>query len=289
MKIQKKKIMYLFGFIGIALFLTACGNDPIVIGGGSEPNGLLDTLIVYPISWLITNIYNVTGNAGIAIAVATIVIYILISPLEIKSQIETKKQQELQPELKKLQEKYPNSKTDRVEQQKYSVAMNKVYTDNGMTMMGGCLAPLIMIVIQMPLLISMFSAVRRLTILNESTFVLFGVNYSFGLPDPGIPYIPFVGDYLKIFIILAIISIFLSSYFTLPKDQRNPKTNQQAMTMYLMNVMFIFILWNQPIALAIYWIVSNLTRLAIRLLFVNRIVEKEHAKHKDAQRKSRIK
>ena len=289
MKKQHKKFLYMIGFLSLTLFLTACSNDPIVIGGETSPGGLFDIILVYPISWLITTLHNLTGNSGIAIALATILIYVIISPLEIKSQIETKKQQELQPQLKKLQEKYPNSKTDRVEQQKYSVEMQKVYADNGMTMMGGCLPMVLMLVIQMPLLMAMFSAVRRLEVLSKSTFTLFGVQYSYGLPDPGLPFIPFIGDYLRIFIILAIAAIFVTSFFTMPKEQRNPKGNQQALTMYLMNVMFIFILWNQPIALAIYWIVSNITRLGIRLLFVNRIVEKEHEKHKEEQRKKRVK
>lgn len=281
----------MLGFLGLALILTACGNDPITVGGPSAttPVGLMDTLIVYPISWLITKVYEITGNAGLAIAAATLILYTLLSPLEIKSQIQTKKSQEIQPALKELAAKYPNNRTDRVEQQKYQIEMQKIYADNGQTMMGGCLAPLVTIGVQMPILISMFSAVRRLTLLNESAFMLFGVNYNFGQPDPGLPFIPFIGPWLKIFIFVAIISIFLSTYFTLPKDQRNPKGNQTALTMYLMNIMFIWILWNQPIALAIYWIVSNLTRVGIRLLFVNRIVEREHEKQKAVNRKNKMK
>lgn len=291
MKKRNRRMLYTFGFIGIALLLTSCGGSaPIVFGGpeATAPVGLYDLLLVYPISWLIDKLQLLTGNGGIAIAVATILINIIVAPLEIRSQVETKKQQEIQPQMQALQEKYPNSKTDKVEQQKMMMEQQRIYEQNGMSMTGMCMPMIMMMAIQMPLLTAMFGAVRRLTILQESSFNMFGVTYVFGLPDPGLPYIPTIGPFLKVFVITAIIALFATSFLQLPKDQRSPK-NQQAMTMYMMNLVFIPILWNQPIALAIYWIVSNLTRLVIRQLFVNKLVEREHEKFKKERREKRMK
>lgn len=284
---KNKKYLKLFGVIGLILFFAACSNKNIVIGQ-TVPTGLFETVLVYPISWLITKLFEITGNAGFAMVLTTVLIYVVISPLELRSQVEQRKTAELQPKLKELQEKYPNNKTDKVEQQKYMMEMQKVYQENGMSMFSGCLPIILMLVIQTPIILAMFSAVRNLTILKEATFTLFGVFYSFGQSDPGLTFIPYIGQYIKVFAIVAILTIFLSSYFTLPKGQRNPRENQTAMTSYLMNIMFIFILWGQPIALAIYWMSSNLTRIAIRLLFVNRIVEKQHEKFKREQRDKKI-
>lgn len=291
MRKMNRKVLYGIGFLTLAVFLTGCASqEPIVFGeGATQANGLFETLLVYPISWLINFMYELTGNGGLAISLATILMNIVVAPLEIKSQVETKKQQDIQPMLTALQDKYPDSKTDKVQQQKMIMEQQRIYEQNGMSMTGMCLPMIMMLAIQMPLLSAMFAAVRRLKILQSATFTMFGVEYSYGLPDPGLPFIPVIGPYIKIFIIAALLAIFLTSFFQLPKGQRNPKGNQQAMTMYMTNIIFIPLFWSYPIALAIYWIVSNITRMGIRFIFVNKIVEKEHEKFKADQRAKRIK
>lgn len=283
MKRQYKKILYALGFMSLIFILVACSNDPIEIGQ-TNPKGIIEMIVVYPISWLITTIFAATGNGGVAIAAATILISIIVSPLEIKSQVETRKQQEIQPEIKDLAEKFPNHKTDKVEQQKYIKEQQRIYAEHGLSMAGMCLPLLLIALIQTPIMIGMFSAVRRLSVLNNSTFSLFGNTYSYGAIDPGLPAIPFIGPYIKVFIIAAVIMIFVSAFYTLPKGSRDPRGNQQAMQMYLINSIFIFIIWAQPIALAIYWIISNFARMILRLTIVNHLVEKEHQKFKEKQR-----
>lgn len=290
MKKQHKRILYGLGFFAILVVLVACSSDPIIIGE-TKPEGLLDTLLVYPISWLINKVFELTANGGWAISLATIIINILISPLEIFSQVEQKKQQEVQPQIQALAEKYPENKTDKVQQQKYAIEMQRIYDDNGLSMMGMCVPMLLMLFIQMPILSAMFGAVRRLTILSQSSFTLFGINYVYGEIDPGIPYFPIeaVAPYLRLFIFAALIAIFASQIFSMPKGQRNPRKNQQAMQMYMMNGIMIFMFWNQPIALAIYWIVSNLTRLLFRYTITNRIVARQHEKYKIKKREEKAK
>jgi len=287
MKKQYKKIGYGIGFLALTFFFVACSRDPIIIGE-TAPNGLFEVLFVYPISWLIDTIFKLTNNGGIAITIATLVINILTAPVEIYSQVSMKKQQELQPQLKVLQEKYPNNRTDPTQQQKYTKEYQALMVENGASVLGMCL-PMLFIFLQLPILFALSAAVSRLTSLNSASFTLFGVVYNYGLPDPGLPYIPYIGTFLRVFIIISIVSIFLSQYFSLPKDQRDPKENQSAMTMYMMNIMMIFLFWNQPIALAMYITVSSLTRVVLRLTIVNRIAKKQHEKFLEKKRKDKAK
>jgi YidC/Oxa1 family membrane protein insertase len=286
MKRQYKKIGYGIGFFALTLFFVACSSEPIVIGE-TAPAGLFEFLFVYPVSWLLDTFFKLTNNGGLAILLVTVIIIILTLPIEVKSQLGLKQQQEIQPQLKKLQEKYPNSKEDANQQQAYAREYQQLMATNGMSMLGMCL-PMLLIFLQMPIIIALSSAVSRLTSLNSASFELFGVTYHYGQADPGLP-IPYIGTFLRIFIIASIIAMFLSQYFSLPKDQRDPRKNQQVVSMYLMNIFMALMFWGQPIALAMYWTVSSLGRLIIRLTITNKIVEKEHAKFLAKQRKEKEK
>jgi len=275
MKKQYKKIGYGIGFLALTMFFVACSRDPIVIGE-STPAGLFDFLFVYPVSWLLDTFFKLTNNGGLAILLVTVIIIILTLPIEVRSQLGLKQQQDLQPQLKKLQEKYPNSKQDASQQQAYARDYQKLMAENGTSVLGMCL-PMLLLFLQMPIIVALSSAVSRLTSLNSASFELFGVTYHYGQADPGLP-IPYIGTFLRIFIIASIIAMFLSQYFSLPKDQRDPRKNQQVVSMYLMNFMMAFLFWGQPIALAMYWTISSLGRLIIRLTITKKIVEKEHAK-----------
>ena len=71
---------------------------------------ILSILVYQPIYNILTGLYNIVGDFGIAIIIMTLIIKILLIPLS-RKQIESQKEmQELQPKLKKLQEKYKNDK-----------------------------------------------------------------------------------------------------------------------------------------------------------------------------------
>ena len=107
--------------------------------------------IVLAMGWIIKTIYDLVQNYGVAIILFTIVIKALLLPLNIKSQKAMKKQQKIQPIIAQLQQKYAN------DQQKLQQEMMKVYKENDVSMMGGCL-PLF---IQMPILIALYQAIQK--------------------------------------------------------------------------------------------------------------------------------
>lgn len=101
--------------------------------------------------YIIEFIYNLVQNYGIAIILFTLLIKMLLFPLNIKSQKAMKKQQKIQPILMDLQKKYAN------DQEKLNRETMKLYKDNNISMTGGCLPMLI----QMPILIGLYQVIQR--------------------------------------------------------------------------------------------------------------------------------
>lgn len=108
-------------------------------------------LITRPLGFIIETIYNFVQNYGLAIILFTVVVKLILLPLNIKSQKAMRKQQKIQPSIAKLQEKYKN------DQEKLQREMMKVYKENNVSMMGGCLPMLI----QMPILIGLYQVIQR--------------------------------------------------------------------------------------------------------------------------------
>ncbi len=122
---------------------------------------MFEYLITRPLGWIIEQIYNLVANYGLSIIIFTIIVKLILLPLNIKSQRAMKKQQKIQPILAQLQEKYKN---DREKLQRETM---KLYKENNVSMTGGCLPTLI----QMPILIGLYQVIRW-----PLTF-LFGVDW----------------------------------------------------------------------------------------------------------------
>lgn len=112
---------------------------------------MFEFFITRPLGFIIQFIYNIVQNYGWSIIIFTVVVKLILMPLQIKSQKGMKKQQKIQPIIQELQAKYANDK------EKLQTEMMKVYKENNVSMTGGCL-PLL---IQMPILIGLYSVIRR--------------------------------------------------------------------------------------------------------------------------------
>ena len=121
--------------------------------------------IVMALGWIIKTIYDFVQNYGVAIILFTVVMKLLLLPLNIKSQKAMKKQQKIQPVLAELQKKYAN------DQQKLQQETMKLYKENNVSMAGGCLPMLI----QMPILVALYQAIQR------------PLTYMFNVPYKNVP------------------------------------------------------------------------------------------------------
>lgn len=112
---------------------------------------MFEWLITKPMGFIIEHIYNIVQNYGMAIIIFTVVIKLVLLPLNIKSQKSMKKQQKIQPYMAELQKKYAN------DQEKLQREMMKLYKENNVSMSGGCLPMLI----QMPILVGLYQVIQK--------------------------------------------------------------------------------------------------------------------------------
>ncbi len=111
---------------------------------------MFEYLIYRPFGFIINMIYELVQNYGWAIIFFTIVVKLILLPLNMKSQKAMRKQQKIQPILMELQKKYANDR------EKLQQETMKVYKENNVSMMGGCLPMLI----QFPILIGLYNVIR---------------------------------------------------------------------------------------------------------------------------------
>lgn len=112
---------------------------------------MFEYLITRPMGFIIEHIYNLVSNYGLAIIIFTILIKLILIPLNVHSQKAMKKQQKIQPIMAELQKKYAN------DQEKLQREMMKIYKENNISMTGGCLPMLI----QMPILIGLYQVIQK--------------------------------------------------------------------------------------------------------------------------------
>src|SRR5688572_794924 len=100
--------------------------------------------IINPFVTTLTFLYSILGNnVVLAIVVFTVLVRLITYPLTIQQQRSSKAMQELQPELKKLQEKYKNDR------EKLAAEQMQLYRQFGVNPMGGCLP----MVVQLPVML----------------------------------------------------------------------------------------------------------------------------------------
>jgi len=108
-------------------------------------------LIATPFAYIMRLIYNFVNDYGVTIILFTILAKIILWPLNAKSQKSMAAMQKIQPQLAKLQEKYKNDKD------KLGMETMKLYQDNNINPMGGCLPMLI----QFPLIIAIYQVIIK--------------------------------------------------------------------------------------------------------------------------------
>ena len=120
-------------------------------------HGFLEGLFVYPISYLTETFSHNFGMNGWgqiwSVLLVTIIVRLFFMLITLPSTISQQKMQYLQPELTKLQQKYPNSNTNQYEKQRFAQAQMALYKKHNVHPFGS----LIVLVIQFPLFISVWN------------------------------------------------------------------------------------------------------------------------------------
>lgn len=199
--------------------------------------GLLKAVI----STLLSTMHNLTGNFGVAIILATIVIRIVLLPLTLKQDKSMKNMKKLQPELEKIKEKYKN------DSQMMNQKTMELYKENKVNPAGGCL-PLL---IQLPILWALFGVLRDpATVPPGSTFLWLELVK----PDP--------------YYILPILNGVVS--FLQQKLMGSSGNPQMKNMMYMFPLMMVFISYKMPAGLQVYWLASSVAMVVQQYLIMKK-------------------
>jgi len=198
---------------------------------------------------------NDNVSYGIAIILMTAIIKLVLLPLNYKQTISMLRMNEIQPEVKKLQDKYKNDPKRSQEE------MMKLYKEKGVNPMGGCLPMLI----QWPILIALYYVFQSLTGIS-------GVHFLW-IKDLGAAATP--KDLTTwILPLLAGATTYISGRLTAATgDSAQAK---QASTMNVtMSIFLVVMSWNLKAALVLYWVVSNLFQYGQTMFFKK--IKERHA------------
>ena len=255
-----KKATELQMYLGPNHFKTLLATNDLVINQDEDPE--LEDLVYlgWPLvreinRWFTINLFDwLSGwglNMGLVLLLMTIIVKAIVYPATYKSYMSSAKMRVLKPYIQKINEKYPKQE-DALKKQQETM---QLYSEYGVSPMGGCLPMLI----QMPVFMALFFFVPNAIELRQESFlwapdlstyddvINWGVN------------IPLLGNHLSLFCLLFSVTNILNTWYMMKQQD----TGQQQMPgmkimMYLMPIMFIFIFNSYSSGLNYYYFISGL-------------------------------
>ncbi|MGV8833647.1 MAG: membrane protein insertase YidC [Devosia sp.] len=245
-------------------YLFAGAKEEPVINSYQQEYGFdrLDLLIDWgwfsfltkPMYYLLTFLYGIIGNFGLAVMAVTVIVKALFFPLASRSYASMAAMRRVQPEMKSIQERF---KDDRPAQQQ---AMMELYKKEKINPLSGCWP----VVIQIPVFFSLYTVIFISLAMRHAPF--FGWIQDLAAPDPTniftlfglIPWdptvLPFVGSFLHLGVWPVVMGITMWVQMKLNPPPPDPT---QAMIFNWMPVIFTFMLGTFPAGLVIYWAWNN--------------------------------
>ena len=267
--------------------------------GAAWSKGLFEGLLVYPIGWLVDTIVIGFNDAGVSAGVSaflgivfvTFIIRTLMLLATFKQTQSNAKMTELQPEIQKIQNKYPNANTSQAEKQRMAEEMNRLYKKNKINPF----TTIIVLIIQFPVFICVWGALSGSAALTNGT--LLGLNLSLTIREVLFNklYWGAAGGYaavtaLILFLLMAgaqTISMLLPQWLQKAKAKKvaklgkNPAQKQQSNRMkwftYIMLALIIFMGFSLASAMGIYWFIGAIFSI-VQTLVIQWINDKKAAK-----------
>ena len=197
---------------------------------------------------------------GVVLLLLTIMVKVLVYPATWKTYMSSAKMRVLKPKVDEIGKKYPKPEDAMKKQQE----MMTLYSQYGVSPMGGCLPMLL----QFPILIALFMFVPSAIELRQQSF-LWADDLSTYDAFITFPFrIPFLGDHLSLFCLLMTITNILNTKYTMSMQDNGAQPQMAAMKwmMYLMPLMFLFVLNDYPSGLNYYYFVSTLISVGTMIL-----------------------
>ena len=286
-------------------------NDTVLIEGKGEDfyegwgrafseHGFLEGLLVYPIGTMVENFAHIFGMNGygqiFAVLLATFIIRILFMLVTLPSTLSQQKMTFLQPELAKLQQKYPNANTNDYEKQKLAAAQMALYKKYKVHPF----ASLLIIFIQFPVFICVWNALQGSASLSRDAVLglrlsdtIWNVlsNFTNWPSNPG------WWTALVLIILMSaaqIISMLVPNWLNKKKMKNVTKLNNSSSmnqqnktlkyTQWIMTIFIVIMGFTLPSAMGVYWfagaIISIIQSIVIHYIFIVRS-NKRNGDYKD--------
>lgn len=202
--------------------------------------GVIGRFLLIALIW----INKATKNYGFAIILLTVIIKIVLYPLQHKQIVSMKKMQRVQPKINSIRDRYKKAKSDAEQRQKMNTEMMKLYQQEGINPMSGCL-PLIL---QLPILWGFYGLLSRAIELRGAPFLLW--IHDLSAKDP-----------YYITPILMTITMFAQQWIT--PTTADPAQRRMFM---IMPIVFGWIFKEFPSGLVLYWLVQNVLSIVQQLI-----------------------
>jgi len=198
------------------------------------------TVIAVPILYVLKFFYGIVHNYGVAIIILTILIKLLLHPINVKSLKSMKEMQKLQPRLKELQKKYKGDK------QKIQQETMQLFRAHKVNPMGGCLP----MILQLPIYIALYKVLWNSIELFHAPFFWFYRDLS--APDPSM-------------ITPILLGVFMvAQQLLMPSASADPAQKKMMMLMPIMFTVFMIFL---PVGLVIYILVNTATSVTQQYMY----------------------
>ena len=213
-------------------------------------HSLWESIFVKPLAWVILKTGYLVKNFGVAVMLIGAIIRLIMLPLSKKSMMTSENMKKAQPELAKIEKKYQN-KTDNESMMAKSQETMMLYKKYNINPMMGCLLSFI----QLPLFFAFLEAINRVPAIFEGSFLglNLGTNSLIGITQ---------GTWaVKILYIVIIALILLTTYLSFKNNMSGNSSvggeKQMQMMSKFMIIMISVISITLPVAIALYWIVTN--------------------------------
>lgn len=262
--------------------------------GYAWSKGFLEGLLVYPVSWLVDTFaygmdQNLTGVGQIwAIVFVTLIVRCLLLLVSFRSTMDSQKMQALQPELAKLQAKYPNSNTNQAEKQRLATEQMALYKRHKIKPF----RQILILIVQFPVFICVWSGLQGSAALSSGEFlgmrlsdnissILFNVKGTWYLNENG------WWTALVLFILMAATQVMAmmlprimskSQTKKMAKLSANPaQTDSQKQMKRVSIFMLVFTIimgFMLPSAMGVYWLIGGLISM-IQTLITQLVISKK--------------
>lgn len=250
---------------------------------------LIEGLIVYPVAWMIDSFalafaggrnadpavieaaYKTGGPQILSILIVTVIVRLFIFLCTFRSTLSQRKMTELQPELAKIQQKYPNANTNQAQKQRLAEEQMRLYKKHKVNP----LSQLLVLIIQFPVFIGVWGAMTGSAVLSTGTFLNLNLSESIWAALKMGPKNHF--GWWTAFVLIILMSA--GQFFSMKVPQwiqkartkkvarlgKNPAQKQQNRTAniisYAMLIMIIIMGFTLPAAMGVYWFVGAIVSL----------------------------